>query len=236
MARHRKRVSWWPRIAAGAACLVTFGTALAVARLGNDAPLDSLPTALPTPSATRLPPISYTNLPTTTTEPPPPPVVTTTTPPPPAEITVIPAPTPAPKPKPAPPAVPAGSVALSDLLGGPSYGGVKPHVAIVGHFLERTFGYGIGGVAGRARVSDHPIGYAIDVLTGVTNRGDAVAACALKNQELWGVSYVIWKQRINDGSGWVLMENRGSVTENHFDHVHISFEHTAVKLPIILGC
>jgi len=39
-----------------------------------------------------------------------------------------------------------------------------------------------------------------------------------------GIKYVIWKQRINTGSGWKGMENRGSITQNHFDHVHITFE------------
>jgi hypothetical protein len=37
--------------------------------------------------------------------------------------------------------------------------------------------------------------------------------------------YVIWKQRIWDtrsGGGWRQMEDRGSVTANHFDHPHVS--------------
>jgi hypothetical protein len=35
---------------------------------------------------------------------------------------------------------------------------------------------------------------------------------------------VIWNQRINTGSGWESMEDRGGATANHEDHVHISFE------------
>ena len=31
------------------------------------------------------------------------------------------------------------------------------------------------------------------------------------------------KASYNDGSGWDPMEDRGSITENHFDHVHVSF-------------
>ncbi|MCV7097646.1 hypothetical protein H7H99_21600, partial [Mycobacterium kubicae] len=38
-----------------------------------------------------------------------------------------------------------------------------------------------------------------------------------------GVTYVIWQQRYNDGNGWSTMENRGSPTANHMDHVHVSF-------------
>jgi outer membrane murein-binding lipoprotein Lpp len=52
--------------------------------------------------------------------------------------------------------------------------------------------------------------------------GDSIAAWALKNQSKLGVKYVIWKQRINLGSGWRPMEDRGSITQNHYDHVHIS--------------
>jgi hypothetical protein len=39
-----------------------------------------------------------------------------------------------------------------------------------------------------------------------------------------GVKYVIWKQRINQGSGWTGMNDRGSITQNHYDHVHITFQ------------
>ncbi|GAA3244308.1 hypothetical protein GCM10017691_50190 [Pseudonocardia petroleophila] len=79
------------------------------------------------------------------------------------------------------------------------------------------------GVAGRARVSDHPRGLAIDFMTE-RERGDRIADCALANQEALGISYVIWRQRVNYGEGWEPMSDRGGVTENHFDHVHVSFE------------
>lgn len=79
------------------------------------------------------------------------------------------------------------------------------------------------GIAGRGRVSDHPRGLAIDLMT-TGAEGDRIAACALRNQEALGISYVIWKQRVNYGDGWERMEDRGDATENHFDHVHISFQ------------
>jgi hypothetical protein len=53
--------------------------------------------------------------------------------------------------------------------------------------------------------------------------GDSLAACALHNRDALGVSYVIWRQRIDTGSGFKPMEDRGSPTANHFDHVHVSF-------------
>lgn len=54
--------------------------------------------------------------------------------------------------------------------------------------------------------------------------GDEVAAYALANQPAHAITYVIWRQRINSGDGWEPMEDRGSITQNHYDHVHISFE------------
>ena len=56
--------------------------------------------------------------------------------------------------------------------------------------------------------------------------GDTVAAYALEHMPDHAVMYVIWRQRYNDGAGWDPMEDRGSITQNHYDHVHVSFEET----------
>jgi hypothetical protein len=53
--------------------------------------------------------------------------------------------------------------------------------------------------------------------------GDAAAEFALSQQAAMGIRYVIWRQRYNDGSGWEPMEDRGSITQNHYDHVHVAF-------------
>ena len=54
--------------------------------------------------------------------------------------------------------------------------------------------------------------------------GDTIANWAISNSQDLNVKYVIWKQKIwMPGRSWQGMENRGSVTANHFDHVHISF-------------
>jgi hypothetical protein len=54
--------------------------------------------------------------------------------------------------------------------------------------------------------------------------GEKVAAFALAHQAEHAITYVIWRQRYNDGSGWDPMEDRGSITQNHYDHVHVSFD------------
>jgi hypothetical protein len=110
-------------------------------------------------------------------------------------------------------------------------GAVKLHVRKAANFLGCAFGEPtVLGVAGRAGTSDHPSGKALDFMVDRAT-GNALAACALRDQEALGVSYVIWRQRINFGSGWKPMEDRGGVTANHFDHVHISFESSAGGRP-----
>lgn len=54
--------------------------------------------------------------------------------------------------------------------------------------------------------------------------GDDVAAWVIANASRLGVKYVIWRQRIYDmrSPGWDPMEDRGSITANHYDHVHVS--------------
>ena len=106
-------------------------------------------------------------------------------------------------------------------------GRVKPWVRDAARFLSCLFDEPtLIGVSRRGRDSDHPTGLALDLMVR-GERGDRIARCALSNQEALGISYVIWKQRINYGDGWERMEDRGSATENHFDHVHISFERRA---------
>jgi hypothetical protein len=105
--------------------------------------------------------------------------------------------------------------------------GVKPHVAQVGNHLAARFDVDdIGGVAGRGGDSDHPAGLALDFIVD-TATGNALAEYVLANRRAFGVTYVIWRQRYNDGSGWSAMEDRGSATANHMDHVHVSFRAAA---------
>jgi hypothetical protein len=103
-------------------------------------------------------------------------------------------------------------------------GAVKPHVRAAAEFLGCAFGEPtVLGVAGRSNASDHPRGRALDFMVDRAT-GDRLAACALRNRETLGVSYVIWRQRIDTGDGFRAMPDRGSPTANHFDHVHVSFD------------
>jgi hypothetical protein len=112
---------------------------------------------------------------------------------------------------------------------------VKSHVRTAAEQLGCRFGEpDMHGVAGRAGTSDHPGGLAIDFMVDRAT-GDALASCALENMDSLGVKYVIWEQAINHGNGWKPMEDRGGVTANHFDHVHISFDRGGGSGPL-RGC
>ena len=82
---------------------------------------------------------------------------------------------------------------------------------------------------------EHPLGRACDFMLdtgGVMptassiQLGYDIAAWAQANASRLGIMYIIYRQRIWDvrmaSSGWVPMEDRGSITANHYDHVHIS--------------
>ncbi|MGH3520279.1 MAG: hypothetical protein ACRDQ7_23430 [Haloechinothrix sp.] len=150
------------------------------------------------------------------------PTPTTTTPrptkkPTPKATTTSKKPTPKPTPRPTP-TVEACPTTLE---------GTQPHVAQVGHHILGKFDVdSVGGRADRGGSSDHPSGLALDFMVD-TETGNALADYVLANQSRFGVSYVIWRQRYNDGSGWQMMEDRGSTTANHYDHVHVSFREGA---------
>ena len=105
---------------------------------------------------------------------------------------------------------------------------LKPHVIMARRFIQEKWGLNdIGGYGQRANASDHPKGLALDAMTYKnTKLGDQIAEWFVNNPDVFGTKYVIWKQRIQNppGTGWRKMEDRGSVTANHFDHPHISFE------------
>lgn len=78
--------------------------------------------------------------------------------------------------------------------------------------------------------SDHPNGRAVDFMipSYKTNKalGDALADYVIANGSRLHVTYLIWQQRsysLSTGK-WKAMEDRGSDTQNHMDHVHVSFE------------
>ncbi|MFD1935908.1 MULTISPECIES: coiled-coil domain-containing protein [Nonomuraea] len=93
--------------------------------------------------------------------------------------------------------------------------------------------YGVGclrvgdpGEHGKGRACDFMMSPGGSMASGANlARGDALAQWLISNGSRLGVMYIIWKQRYYDirtGGGWDMMSDRGGVTANHWDHVHVS--------------
>ncbi|SEG93734.1 hypothetical protein SAMN05444920_108181 [Nonomuraea solani] len=107
---------------------------------------------------------------------------------------------------------------------------ISVRAAIMANFPMR---YGVGclrpgdpGEHGKGRACDFMMSRGGTMAAGAdAANGDALAAWLIKNGPRLGVMYIIWKQRyydIRSGGGWDPMSNRGGVTANHYDHVHVS--------------
>ncbi len=105
-------------------------------------------------------------------------------------------------------------------------GPVKPHVREAAKLLgtrfdiDTIYGWGTRTTPG----SDHPLGLALDFMISSSEWGTYMAEYIIQRYKEYRVKYLIWEQRIwQPGGGWTTMEDRGSVTANHFDHIHVSF-------------
>ncbi|EPH07676.1 hypothetical protein HMPREF9260_01673 [Facklamia hominis ACS-120-V-Sch10] len=102
----------------------------------------------------------------------------------------------------------------------------QPSTAAYRDYIINTYGLTVGSYR-PGDPGDHGKGLAIDVMVPVSSElGDQIAQEAINNMGSANISYVIWKQRIYGpwtNGQWQPMEDRGSITQNHFDHVHISF-------------
>lgn len=102
---------------------------------------------------------------------------------------------------------------------------VQPWPRQVRTMISQRFGVtNIGGFR-PGDPQDHGKGLALDVMVPVSSAlGDSIANWTIANSGDLNIKYVIWKQKIwMPGRSWKGMEDRGSTTQNHFDHVHISF-------------
>jgi glucan-binding YG repeat protein len=141
-------------------------------------------------------------------------------------------PAPAPKPKPVP-VPPVTAPAPPPASSGSGYSTTAYKQAYLGTNANAIYSairsyFGITNIGGyrAGDWGDHGAGNAVDVMTRSFAEGDAVAAFAQSHSREFGVKYIIWKQRIwfpgNSADTWRWMADRGSITENHYDHVHIS--------------
>lgn len=72
------------------------------------------------------------------------------------------------------------------------------------------------------KYGEHGSGEALDIMVGSNKElGDRINAFLLQNAQTFGLQYNLWQQRQWNPDGSTSgMENRGSPTQNHMDHVH----------------
>jgi hypothetical protein len=114
----------------------------------------------------------------------------------------------------------------------------KPGAKALLKLLIDTWGGSSSGISrscGSGRTSEHKEGRALDWRMNVKNKSQAARVqqalewMTANNGEVayrLGIMYIIWDQKIWSlyyaEMGWRKMEDRGSPTQNHKDHVHIS--------------
>lgn len=109
--------------------------------------------------------------------------------------------------------------------------GLQPQTAAFKEEIANLFGITSFSGYRPGDSGDHGKGLAIDFMVPVSSAlGDQIADYAIQNMATRGISYIIWKQRFyapydskyGPAYTWNPMPDRGSVTENHYDHVHVS--------------
>lgn len=97
---------------------------------------------------------------------------------------------------------------------------------------------GIGGWRANDPFPDHPSGRALDIMVG-NNRalGEQINQFLQANAAQLGIQYTLWQQQTwNPGQGPKPMEDRGSPTANHMDHVHAYVQDgQGALLPVLDG-
>lgn len=114
----------------------------------------------------------------------------------------------------------------------PANAGLQPQVAAYKEEVAAKYGITAFSLYRAGSNDDHGKGLAVDFMVPVSSAlGDQVAQDAINNMSSRGISYIIWKQQFyapfdsiyGPAYTWNPMPDRGSVTENHYDHVHVSF-------------
>ncbi|MFI7060176.1 SH3 domain-containing protein [Kribbella sp. NPDC050124] len=99
---------------------------------------------------------------------------------------------------------------------------IRVHRAVCAKFPNIT---SYGGLRAGDSGSEHSTGRALDIMVS-GSEGKEVAEWLKANYTKLGISELIYQQQIwtvqRSSEGWRGMEDRGSATANHMDHVHVS--------------
>ena len=118
------------------------------------------------------------------------------------------------------------STYINDPLSNPENAGLQEKAASYKEKVGAKFGVEDYSLHRAGDPGDHGQGLAVDFMTYDDRaKGDAIAEYSINNMDESDINYVIWEQQIYGDLNrkWEPMEDRGSVTANHYDHVHVSF-------------
>ncbi|OCH80311.1 hypothetical protein A9310_22040 [Gordonia sp. UCD-TK1] len=115
-------------------------------------------------------------------------------------------------------------------------GGLKPIAVLMRRIIFRLWKQikDIGGYRQDA-YPEHPSGRALDVMVPDLKTGDEVNAWTHANAKKFPIEHTIWKQRWRPQGNinGTPMEDRGSPTQNHMDHVHSWYKEQAVNPDVV---
>jgi hypothetical protein len=149
-----------------------------------------------------------------------------------AEAEAAPEPAPEPAPEEAPATEAASSTAVDAIArisntAGPVSGGTQAAANAVVSNVPGAGSITLGGTRpSAADPAGHPSGNALDYMVlSDTGLGNAIVQYHIAHWAELGVEYLIYQQRYlgSPGGSWSAMEDRGSPTANHMDHVHVNY-------------
>lgn len=107
--------------------------------------------------------------------------------------------------------------------------GLQSGAASLRQIIMDQFGItDIGGYRAADGYNEHSTGRALDVMVNDVAKGTAVKDFVVANAKALGLKWAIWQQAMwyPDGST-TPMEDRGSPTQNHMDHVHVFLDESS---------
>ncbi|MCF8605156.1 tape measure protein [Gordonia sp. HY442] len=116
-------------------------------------------------------------------------------------------------------------------------GGLQPIAVLMRRIIFRLWKNitDIGGYRADDPFPEHPSGRALDVMIPDMKTGDEVNAWTHANSPKFPIEHTIWKQRwrpMGNPNGEP-MEDRGSPTQNHMDHVHTWYKPQSVDPNVV---
>ena len=120
----------------------------------------------------------------------------------------------------------SGGTAKAPVYTGKTVLGLKPKAMVVYNAVTERWSFSaIGGYRASNNRSNHGQGGAIDFMTYKDSaKGWAVAKYLAANASAFDIDHIIFEQKIWTPYKpyWRPMADRGSITANHYDHVHVS--------------